>query len=93
MKDKLLRSKKMCASQKYTTGILKVTFFSINTTVKYIYYIEENLIRNIKIYYFYFIINIKITGSFLEEFLNTKMYDILAKKQVNVRHLFVVRDL
>jgi hypothetical protein len=86
-------SKKLCVKDLDTLRFGNQTFFSLNTIVKYIYKKVENIIRNIKIYYTYFIINIKITDLFLSDFLYRKMYDIGPKKQLNVRQVFAVRVL
>ena len=83
----------MCAGQESTWQIQKVTFFSINTIEKYIYILIENIIRNIKIYYFYFIINIKITVPFLSNFLLQKIYNFQPKKHAKIVYLFARRSL
>ena len=91
MQGKIFNSEKMCASQNVTWQIQRFTFFSKNSIVNYIYNIEENIIRNINIYYFYFIINIKITTLFLQQFSLQKMCTIFLQKHEDGTHLFAGR--
>lgn len=84
----LVIPEKLCVSENYTLDSKNHSFFSINTIGNYIYNNLENLIRNIKIYYYIFIINIKITDLLLLIFTLQKMYNFQPKNHQDVIHLF-----
>lgn len=84
----LVDSEKLCVAEKCISKLKNLSFFSINTISNYIYNNLENIIRNIKIYYYIFIINIKITVLFLLNISVQMMYNIQPKNHENVIRLF-----
>ena len=77
-------SKKLCADVKVNKSFRNLTFFSLITIIKYIYDNKEYLFRYIKISYFYFINNIKITHLFLLNFSYKKKYNFQPQKYSKV---------
>lgn len=84
----LVTSEKLCVAGKSITELKNLPFFSIKSIGNYIYNNLEYLIRNINIYYYIFIINIKITVPFLLSISVQMMYNIQHKNHEDVIHLF-----
>ena len=91
MKMRIL--KKMCAGLGRKSGAKNQHLFLIIYIQNYIYNLIENIIKNIEIDYFYFIFNIEITASFLQDFSIKKMCTISGQKHEDGTHLFARRIL
>jgi hypothetical protein len=76
--------KKMCDQAIGHLKIENFPFFLIKAIVNYIYNKVVNLIRNIEIDYFYFILNIEITGQNLANFYNNEKYYFQSQKHPKV---------